>query len=135
MLKKALFMCAVFLVMPGINGMECDDLSRFDETDWQNLERLLSDSQNYYGFYQQHKNYEEYAPYAPLIKKYEESLKNGRLKRDEIDVADFQGFIHLVEYKDMDDYMKDAEWFFKLARAMPYAAVSTLCMAGWYYYG
>lgn len=134
MLKKALFIHLLFLVMPGINGMECDDLSRLDETDWQNLERLLSDSQNYYGFYQHHKNREEYAPYAPLIKKYEKSLKNGQLKKSEIDAADFQGFIHLVEYKDMDDWMKDVEWLFPLVRGAPYAVLSML-VAGWYYYG
>ena len=128
-------MSAVFLVMPLINGMERGDFDYLDETDMYNLERLLSHPTEYYKFYQQHKNSEEYAPYAPLIEKYEEHIKNGQLKKDEIDVADFQGFIDLVEYKDMDDWMKGVEWLFKLARATPYAAVSTLCVAGWYYYG
>ena len=105
-------MYVLFLVMPLINGMERVDLSRFDETDWQNLERFLSDSQNYYWFYLQHKNYEEYARYAPLIKKHEENIKNGQLKKQEIDPCDFQGFMHLVEQKQMDDYVRVQKGYF-----------------------
>ncbi len=135
MLKKALFMYAVLFVMPLINGMERDDLSVVDETDMQNVERFLSHSKSYYTYYQQHKNDEGYGEYWLVIQKYENLITTGKLKKDGVDRADLFDFIDLVEQKDVDDYVKDVEWVFPLVRGAPYALLSALCVAGWYYYG